>query len=448
MADNKETLLQADSSPAALVKQSGVRRVNNLPVMIVGGLMTLFLISMVVVAMDRSKQHEQSLKTGEEKAESSQLFAKEIAGTRADGIIQSKTGARGEANPAPAYGPELLKSGSTDRNAELPLIPPLEAYPPPPNLPSPEDEAANRIRLLKLQQLDEAVRAKTAVNLVRQGPHGNLDTPANQDGDTANVREQLASRRDDDATASYQSGLALLKGASLSEGNDPHAAANIHQGMAPFDQAGTPDRWKLDNRMQPPRSPYELRAGFVVPATLISGINSELPGQIMGQVAQNVFDTATGKYLLIPQGARLVGTYSSTIGYGQARVLIAWQRIIYPDGKALDIGAMPGADGAGYAGFNDQVNNHYLRIFGSAFLMSGVVAGITLSQPPQQVNAAPTVSSAMSQALGQELGSAAAQMISKNMTIAPTLDIRAGYRFNVIVTKDMTFAKPYQSFDY
>jgi type IV secretory pathway VirB10-like protein len=136
----------------------------------------------------------------------------------------------------------------------------------------------------------------------------------------------------------------------------------------------------LDSQPEAPRTPFELRAGFVVPATLISGINSDLPGQIMAQVAQHVYDTPTGKHLLIPQGSRLVGTYSSDVAYGQARVLVAWQRIVFPDGKAMDIGAMPGADSAGYAGFNDQVNNHYLRTFGSAFLMSGVTAGITLSQ--------------------------------------------------------------------
>ena len=114
---------------------------------------------------------------------------------------------------------------------------------------------------------------------------------------------------------------------------------------------------------------------------------------------------------------------------------------------------MPGADSAGYAGFNDQVNNHYFRLFASAFLMSGVTAGITLSQnqgQDQQNNNAnrQTASSALSEALGQQLGLVTAQLISKNMNIAPTLEIRPGYRFNVIVTKDMTFSKPYKAFDY
>ncbi len=111
---------------------------------------------------------------------------------------------------------------------------------------------------------------------------------------------------------------------------------------------------------------------------------------------------------------------------------------------------MPGADSAGYAGFNDQVNNHYFRLFASAFLMSGVTAGITMSQNQDQQNNGnrQTASGALSEALGQQLGLVTAQLISKNMNIAPTLEIRPGYRFNVIVTKDMTFSKPYQAFDY
>jgi type IV secretion system protein VirB10 len=222
--------------------------------------------------------------------------------------------------------------------------------------------------------------------------------------------------------------------------------------LGQFAGAGQEDRWKLDAQPEAPRSPYELRAGFVVPATLISGINSDLPGQIMAQVSQDVFDTATGRHKLIPQGARLVGRYSSEVAYGQARVLVAWQRIVFPDGKAMDIGAMPGADSAGFAGFHDEVNNHYIRLFASAFLMSGVTAGIALSQDRDRgagiFGGRPTASSALSEALGQQLGQTTAQLISRNLSIAPTLAIRPGYRFNVVVTKDMTFSKPYKAFDY
>jgi type IV secretion system protein TrbI len=153
---------------------------------------------------------------------------------------------------------------------------------------------------------------------------------------------------------------------------------------------------------------------------------------------------------LIPQGSRLVGTYSSSVAYGQERVLVAWQRIVFPDGKALDLGSMPGADSAGYAGFNDQVNNHYLRIFGSALMMSLVTAGVSYSQANNQssLDGTQSLRGALSEAVGQQLGQATANMLNKNLSIAPTLEIRPGFRFNVVVTKDLTFSKPYRSFDY
>ena len=252
--------------------------------------------------------------------------------------------------------------------------------------------------------------------------------------------------------ASYKEKLAEIASLTGNAGKGGETSSvKISNDYSQFTNGNAGDRWKLGSRVEPPRSPYELRAGFILPATLISGINSELPGQIMAQVSQSVYDTPTGKYLLIPQGSRLVGSYSSEVAYGQSRVLIGWQRIVFPDGKALDIGSMPGADSAGYSGFYDQVNNHYFRIFGSAIMMSGVVAGISLSQDSNSTSTTMNQQKAgdvMSAALGQQLGQVTAEMIRKNMNISPTLEIRPGYRFNVIVTKDLTFEKPYQPFDY
>ena len=208
--------------------------------------------------------------------------------------------------------------------------------------------------------------------------------------------------------------------------------------------------WTLDSQMATPSSPYELKTGFVLPATMVTGINSDLPGKIIAQVSQNVYDTATGKHLLIPQGTRLWGTYSSNVAFGQERVLVAWNRLVFPDGKSLDIGEMPGATGAGYSGFKDQVNNHYFRLFGSALLMSAIVGGISYSQDRNNDNYdnSTSASDAMSEALGQQLGQVTIQLIQRHLNVAPTLEIRPGFRFNVIVTKDIVFNRPYQSFDY
>ena len=447
-----------EASPGTLGAKSGVRRVNNIPVYILGGVLAAFLLMMALVAMDRAaKQNAPAGGVAKEKAGSTAMFAKEIAGDRTGGLVAAAKAPTVPDMPAGAPAVQIARP----ENPDAPPTPPGKSG----KADQPvKDDEANRFRMAKLQMFEEAVKAKIGVQVAAPRSAGSTPgVPPTRDemlGRLAAVQQHVDAARSDDPTGAYQARLAQLRGMTGGGGvggsAPPSLVANAptgggRTGYAQFAQGSAGDRWKLDSKPEPPRSPYELRAGFVVPATLISGINSDLPGQIVAQVAQDVYDTATGKWLLIPQGSRLVGTYASEVAYGQARVLVAWQRIVFPDGKAMDIGAMPGADSAGYAGFNDQVNNHYLRLFGSAFLMSGVTAGITYSQRRNETTnafGAPSASSALSEALGQQLGQVTAQLIAKNMGIAPTLEIRPGYRFNVVVTKDMTFSKPYRSFDY
>lgn len=213
-----------------------------------------------------------------------------------------------------------------------------------------------------------------------------------------------------------------------------------------YDQfSGQRNRWVSLGRVEAPVSPFELRAGFVIPGIMITGISSEIPGQIAADVSQNVYDTATGRYLLIPQGSRLIGSYASDAAYGQTRVLVAWQRIVFPNGNALDIGSMPGADSAGYSGFHDKVNNHYVRIFGSALLLSAINGLVYLGENQNNQGFGTSINSqtAFSQALGQELSETSNELIRKNLSISPTLEIRPGFRFNVVVMKDLVFDQPY-----
>jgi type IV secretion system protein VirB10 len=464
---NAKDPMSPDASPQRVPPGPGVRRVNDLPAYIVVTLMGLFLVIMALVAMDRSAKQKPGATVKDEKADNASRYAAAIVGDQKDGIIRPD-------KPAPAPAP-------------MPVAPPVPAEPTlvarpdhpdrPPAPPGPqaqsaarEEEERNRIRMAKLQMLEEGVKARTGVAIVAPRSAGSSNPPPSppatrQDAlaQLAAVRQQIDAQGRDNPTAAYQARLQQLQapGAGGGAADESRAAPTLvprggnstgGKDLGQFAGAGQEDRWKLDAQPEAPRSPYELRAGFVVPATLISGINSDLPGQIMAQVSQDVFDTATGRHKLIPQGARLVGRYSSEVAYGQARVLVAWQRIVFPDGKAMDIGAMPGADSAGFAGFHDEVNNHYIRLFASAFLMSGVTAGIALSQDRDRgagiFGGRPTASSALSEALGQQLGQTTAQLISRNLSIAPTLAIRPGYRFNVVVTKDMTFSKPYKAFDY
>lgn len=301
-----------------------------------------------------------------------------------------------------------------------------------------------RIRERRFQALEAALKSKMSVQLSELR---NRSTTRDINTQLAETRQRLASMTD--PSSAYQTRLAQLRGETASGADELYRpTATDRNDVRRLERT---DSWSLDSQVEAPASPYMIRAGFVLPAIMISGINSDLPGQVMAQVSQNVYDTATGRFLLIPQGTRLIGTYSSDVGYGQERVLMAWQRLIFPDGKTLDIRAMPGADSAGYSGFSDQANNHWFRTISSAILMSGVIAAVDLSQDNTNSNDSSDrqrAGDALSEALGQTLGQVLGQIISKNLNISPTLEIRPGYRFNVIAVKDMTLPSPYQPFDY
>jgi type IV secretion system protein VirB10 len=209
----------------------------------------------------------------------------------------------------------------------------------------------------------------------------------------------------------------------------------------------TDGQWML-NAVRSPGSQYELKSGTILPGIMVSGINSDLPGTLLAQVSQHVYDTATGRHLLIPQGSRLYGRYDSRVIMGQERVLVAWNRVILPDGSSFDLGSMPGVDQGGYAGFNDSANNHYLRLFGSALIMSMITGGMAysvdaLSDKSNSTNSNPSVQDEMGSALASTMGQSSMNLLNRNMNIAPTLEIRPGYRFNLIVVKDIVFDAPY-----
>lgn len=436
----KSDVMSPDASPG-VINTTGVRRVNNLPLILAIGVLALFMALIVFVAMKRAHANQKPpVPVRSTHYRDSTTMATDIIAGQDGGVIK------------PASSQEPIKKHLVLPIALLdnPDAPPVLRPKP---LNAPVDPDLDRIKMAKIQQFEDAVKAKMSIALPSQlgASHPNA-MPARSDEAPAEIeatRHQIELIKSGDTTAAYQARLAQIRdrlsgGAGVANGMDlqTNPSSNI-----------TGDRWALNSKVQAPRTPFELRAGSVIPGTMISGVKPGIPGQIIGQVSQNVYDTATGTYLLIPQGTRLLGVYSSDVSYGQDSVLVAWQRLTFPDGKALDIGSMPGADSAGYAGFHDKVDNHYLRIYGSALMMSGIVAGITYSQNPTQTGpygqpAQPTAGSVMSEALGQQLGQVASQMIAKNLNIAPSLKIRPGYEFNVTVVKDLTFTKPYQSFDY
>jgi type IV secretory pathway VirB10-like protein len=210
------------------------------------------------------------------------------------------------------------------------------------------------------------------------------------------------------------------------------------------DMEATPDRNFVKNTRTAALSKYEVKAGWNIPATLQHGINSDLPGKITALVSQNVFDTASGRHLMIPQGATLVGTYDSHVAYGQNRLLVVWRRIIYPDGSSIDLEGMGGVDESGYSGFRDQVNNHYGRIIGFGLLTSLFSAAFQISQNEKQtVTGTPTPSQTAGTAVAQQLSQLGIEIARKNLRVQPTIEIRPGYQFNVRVEKDLVFPRPY-----
>jgi type IV secretion system protein VirB10 len=208
----------------------------------------------------------------------------------------------------------------------------------------------------------------------------------------------------------------------------------------PGDTTGASD--DLQATLREPSSPYLVMAGTAISTIMVGGINSDMPGMIVGQVAENVYDTATGQYLLIPQGAKLIGQYDNSVSMGQTRVGVIWTRIIYPDGESIDLGSMEGADQGGYAGFHDLVNTHFWSKIGNALLISIAGAGVQLSQP-QAVNGQNYNSQQIAAAaLGQQFGELGQEYARAGLSIPNTLEIRPGYRFVVMVNKDMHL-RPY-----
>ncbi len=432
----------------------GVRRVNNVPIVILGGALAAFAGVIAYVAVGRASSDEGG--SASEQLRSASSVAADITRQYEAGEVPAVSG--------PSLAMQHEPEGDTPRFVGGDLPPGFPAPPPPPQgaggslaaprssrpsttVPSggpaayaqPEGAEQTELARMRLEMFKGALRSTTTVDAAMTAP-GSAAPRAQSRGRGSHVTAA--------GGGGYLERLQQLQEAGLLPSGQ-QGSPQSRDSYAQFEGDGGEDRWSNPGRMQAPGSPYELRAGAVLPATLITGINSDLPGQITALVAQDVRDTATGEHILIPQASRLVGTYGNDIKFGQERVLVAWQRIIFPDGKALDIGAMPGADSAGYAGFKDQVDNHYFRLFASAVLMSGITAGITISQDEvRDENGRVTMSGAMTESLGQQLGQLSEELIRRQMNVAPTIEIRPGYRFNVQVTKDLTFSGPYRPYDY
>ena len=195
------------------------------------------------------------------------------------------------------------------------------------------------------------------------------------------------------------------------------------------------------DRVEPPASPYVLQAGAVIPAALITGLRSDLPGQVTAQVTEDVYDSPTGKILLIPQGARLIGQYDAQIAFGQSRALLVWNRLIMPNGRSIVLERQPGADAEGYAGLEDEVDNHWGMLFKAAILSTILSVG---SEAGMSGNNNGSLAEAIQQGMSQSFNQTGQQVVSRSLSIQPTITIRPGFPVRVMVTHDLVL-EPYRT---
>lgn len=194
------------------------------------------------------------------------------------------------------------------------------------------------------------------------------------------------------------------------------------------------------DRVMAPASPFVLQAGAVIPAALITGIRSDLPGQITAQVTEPVYDSPTGRILLVPQGTRIIGQYDNNVQFGQRRVLLIWNRLIFPNGRSIVLERQPGADSQGYAGLEDGVDYHWGELFKAALLSTILSVGSEAGYSGNESD----IARALQQGASNSTSQIGQQIVGRQLNIAPTLTIRPGFPVRIIVTHDLVL-EPYRS---
>ena len=398
--------LDPNSAPSGL----GVKKLNKLPLIIVGGVAFVLIMGLGYATMKRGEIQEKEDKVKVTKINNN---SEKFAGNMLDDLWQQAL--RDQDNPTlETKEVKITTPATTTATLQRDLGSPLTDK----NINEEIDKEALKLKKLKEKLYQTAINAPTSIKVASATSSGtNAMNPL-----TELIQTKPPSTID--ALATIASAL-----------NKP--SLNNQSKNMPFLKQKSSFEY-LESKKTKQLSPYEIKTGTLIPGVMISGINSDLPGLIKAQVRENVYDTATGKHLLIPQGTTLIGRYSANVGYGQNRVLIAWNRLIFPDGQTVNIGSMNGTDSAGYAGFEDKVDNHYFKVFGSAFLLTLLNGDMTISNGKLIIKSEDTYT----QRRETTIEKAAAKMIEKQLNIPPTIVIRPGYKFNIFVTKDMIL-EPY-----
>jgi type IV secretion system protein VirB10 len=326
------------------------------------------------------------------------------------------------AKPVPQLGPPMqgdMGPAVLRKERELGVAPPA---PPMPELtfrPNPEDDAARAERLRLARQAQQAREAAVFFQISAKHEPSNRQRQPVQTipGEAGAVSE------DDDSR------LPL----------DIERDQNHQQRKLDFLNAKADSKIYNPHGLQQPVSPYQVMAGSVIAASLVTGINSDLPGLVIAQVTENIYDTATGSYLLIPQGARLIGKYDSVIAFGQRRALVVWNRVVMPDGSSIVIENLPATDAAGYAGLEDEVDYHTWRLITGVALSTLLGVGTELTLGGEESD----LVRALRESTQQNTNRAGQRITERNLNIQPTITIRPGWPVRVIVHKDLVM-RPYR----
>ncbi|WP_029065941.1 TrbI/VirB10 family protein [Labrenzia sp. DG1229] len=398
-----------------------VKQVNRRLLILLSGSCLVLISSAVFIALDPPELLKR-VKTGNE------LYRTENH-AKPDGLEQLPE-SYGDLKPKIELGPPLPGDlGAGFARAERDLG--IESAPALPFRPDPEADAARaeRIRLARLAQQGRESDVFFQLNTKASG-NGNLEGL----GIALDRPGRIATNRSPLPRASILS--AGVPARPIEIDAVPDQNRQLHKQA--FLNAEVDGAIYSSHTLQDPVSPYQLMAGTIISASLLTGLNSDLPGKVIAQVTSNVFDTATGQHLLVPQGSRLIGSYDSQVSFGQDRVLIVWHRIIMPDGASVVIDNLPATDAAGYAGLKDKVDFHTWRLLKGIALSTLLGAGTELTFGEDESD----LVKALRSSLQDNANQVGQSLTARNLNIQPTITIRPGWPLRIIVQKDMVL-RPY-----
>jgi type IV secretion system protein TrbI len=427
------------------------------------GVLAFGLVFAVVAAVGYGvvTRSGRSMETGFQPAESKLTAATDAGKVIAAQIPTSARVTGGTADRGPAQPEELRppgqsavassKEGGVQRTYSvapntIPTPAPQSQY----REPTPEEKRLAAAYERELQALDSPTnpQAMSGAGLGRFAVASGATSDAGS-SQVANLLRSLPTSPVTTVGSSLQSNgvpLKITAGGQSGGAAEEYEAQNMQDAKDRFlarARAGSEDNY-LNSTRTKPVGPYEIKAGWDIPAVLEQALNSDLPGEIKALVRENVYDTATGKYLLIPQGARLVGTYDSRVSYGQNGIQVVWSRLIFPDGSSINLEGMAGQDASGLTGLRHDVDNHYKRLIGFGLLTSAFSAAFQLSQTRRgSVLGYPSAAETAGSAVGAQISQLGADVTRRNLNIQPTIKVPVGYRFNVRVNRDILFEAPY-----